>query len=79
MFLGAALEECYGAHLTIGPPLERGFYYDAYLGELKLSQENYTEVETAAKSLIKNAAPFQRLVVTKTEALQLFKVYIFIL
>ncbi len=30
--LGQALEREYGAHLTIGPALTNGFYYDAYLG-----------------------------------------------
>jgi threonyl-tRNA synthetase len=31
--LGSALENLYGAYLCIGPPLENGFYYDAYVGE----------------------------------------------
>lgn len=31
--LGAAIESLYGAHLTIGPALEQGFYYDAYMGD----------------------------------------------
>jgi threonyl-tRNA synthetase len=27
--LGQAMEKKYGAHLTVGPALEEGFYYDA--------------------------------------------------
>lgn len=35
--LGQALEQIYGAHLTIGPPLQKGFYYDSYIGSVKIS------------------------------------------
>ena len=35
--LGQALELEYGADLTIGPPLEEGFYYDCYLGDKTLT------------------------------------------
>lgn len=31
--LGQALEKKYGAHLTIGPPVQDGFYYDCYMGD----------------------------------------------
>lgn len=31
--LGQALEKKFGAHLTIGPPVQDGFYYDCYMGQ----------------------------------------------
>jgi threonyl-tRNA synthetase len=31
--LGECMEKKYGAHLTIGPPVQDGFYYDAYMGD----------------------------------------------
>ena len=34
--LGAAIERYYGSHLCIGPPLSKGFYYDSYMGDVKI-------------------------------------------
>ena len=31
--LGQCLENKLGAHLTVGPPVDPGFYYDSYIGE----------------------------------------------
>lgn len=31
--LGECLECSKGSHLTIGPPVEGGFYYDSYMGD----------------------------------------------
>lgn len=35
--LGQALEQKYGCHLCIGPPLNNGFYYDSFVGEEKIT------------------------------------------
>jgi len=72
--LGNALEHEFGCHLTIGPPLERGFYYDGFYGEKRMmSQEDFAKVEVRAKEVTKSAVPFERLEVTKEEALELFQ------
>lgn len=42
--LGAAIEGTFGAHLTIGPPLQSGFYYDSYMGELTVHDEDLKKV-----------------------------------
>ena len=34
-----------GAHLTIGPALEAGFYYDGYTGSRKITQEDFPKIE----------------------------------
>lgn len=71
--LGASLEKVYGAHLCIGPPLNPGFFYDSYMGQESLTRENYEEINKAANEVIQKKFPFQRVVLSKSEALELFK------
>mmetsp|Transcript_36162 Transcript_36162/g.70285 ORF Transcript_36162/g.70285 Transcript_36162/m.70285 type:complete len:690 (-) Transcript_36162:143-2212(-) len=75
--LGEAMELKYGCNLTIGPPTSdgAGFYYDAFMGgELKkISEKDFKELESMIKSIIKEKQPFQRLVLTKEQALEMFK------
>lgn len=70
--LGAALEATYGSHLTIGPPISTGFYYDSYMGQSALSEDDLKKVESKAGDICKKKHPFQRLVITKTQALEMF-------
>ena len=70
--LGAALEQLYGAHLCIGPPLENGFYYDSYMGEEKIAPSNFDEIVKQAKEIVSQNLPFQRLILSKDQALKLF-------
>jgi threonyl-tRNA synthetase len=70
--LGAALELTYGSHLTIGPALKNGFYYDSYMGEVTFHDEDLKKVEQKASETCKKKHPFQRLVISKEEALQMF-------
>ncbi|OXB71676.1 UNVERIFIED_CONTAM: hypothetical protein H355_016802, partial [Colinus virginianus] len=71
--LGQAMEEEMGVQLTVGPALTNGFYYDAYMGEQTLSEEDYEAFEKQAALISKENQPFQRLVCTREEALELFK------
>ena len=71
--LGASLEKAYGAQLCIGPPLNPGFFYDSYMGQESLTRENYEEINKAANEVITKKFPFQRIVLNKQEALELFK------
>jgi threonyl-tRNA synthetase len=73
--LGASLEHEFGCHLTIGPPLERGFYYDGFYGSEKknMTQQDFDALEKHAKEIVKTAVPFERLEVSKEEALELFQ------
>jgi threonyl-tRNA synthetase len=70
--LGAALESTYGAYLTIGPPLQGGFYYDSYIGGNTISDEDLIKIEAKAEEVCKKKYPFQRLVISKAQALELF-------
>eukprot|EP00971_Amphidinium_carterae_P229348 4549998-Amphidinium_carterae.1 len=71
--LGAALEKLYGGYLGVGPPLENGFYYDIFVGEKKLGQDDFAAIEKEMQELSKKAEPFHRLVMSKEEALELFQ------
>jgi len=71
--LGQSLEHNYGALLTIGPPVADGFYYDAYMGDgAGLTEKQFEEIEGEMKKSVKRKEKFERLVVTKDEALELF-------
>src|SRR5690606_17387309 len=64
--LGKALEAIFGCKLGVGPPLEEGgFYYDCDMNGEHFSQEDYKEVEKEINELIKQKAPFERLVLSK--------------
>lgn len=72
--LGQSLEHNYGALLTIGPPVAGGFYYDAYMGDGEgLSESQFGEIEDEFRKSVKRKEKFERLVVTKEEALELFQ------
>lgn len=71
--LGECLEQNYGGHLCIGPPLQQGFYYDAYMGQHSILPEQYNEIEQKASQNIKENQRFERIVLTKEEALEMFK------
>jgi threonyl-tRNA synthetase len=70
--LGAAIESMYGAHLTIGPPLQSGFYYDAYMGDHAVSDDDLAAISAKAQEVCNKKFPFQRLVLSKDEALEMF-------
>ena len=73
--LGQSLEHNYGALLTIGPPVAGGFYYDSYMGDgdNALSESQFSEIEDEFRKSVKRKEKFERLVVTKEEALELFQ------
>lgn len=71
--LGQAMEREFGCHLTIGPALVNGFYYDGYFGDLKLKQDHFDTIKQHAADICKQEQPFVRCVLSKEEALELFK------
>lgn len=71
--LGRALERLYQAYLCHGPPTEDGFFYDSFTGDVKVSENDFAKIEKSAEELIKKAAPFQKLILSKEEALDLFR------
>ena len=71
--LAKALTSLYpNTKLTIGPAIDDGFYYDIDLDQ-NLTPENFAEIEEKMKEIINKGENFTRKVVSKEEALKLFK------
>ncbi len=60
------------AKVAIGPSIENGFYYDFDLPRA-LKPEDLEEIENRMKDILKSKKEFQRSVVSKQEALSMFK------
>ena len=58
--------------LTIGPAIDDGFYYDIDL-DTNLTPEDFPAIEKKMKEIINKGEDFKRVVVSKEEALKLFK------
>lgn len=71
--LGQVLELEFGVDLTIGPALEEGFYYDCFMGDKSLSDHDRPAIEKRVESIIKDNQRFQRVVVSRDEALGMFQ------
>ncbi len=59
------------AKLTIGPVVENGFYYDIDMEPV--SEDDFPKIEQEMNRIIKAKLPFERLEVSKSEALELYK------
>ncbi len=59
------------AKLTIGPAVEDGFYYDIDMEPV--SKDDFEKIEAEMQKAIKAKIPFERKVVSKSEALEFYK------
>jgi len=59
------------AKLTIGPSVEDGFYYDIDMEPV--SEDDFKKIESEMKKAIKAKIPFERSVVSKSEAMAFYK------
>lgn len=72
--LANAIKELYpNAMFGVGPAIEEGFYYDLDLGDVKLTDEDLSKIEKKMSALVAGGALIKRLVLSKQEALELFK------
>lgn len=72
--LGEATERRFGCHLCLGPPTDDGFFYEMGLGENEVvTASDYKPLEAIAQKAIKEKQPFERLVMTKENLLEMFK------
>ena len=60
------------AQLAGGPPVESGFYYDMELDH-RLTPDDFAKIEAEMKKVVKENSPFERMVVSREEALKLAK------
>lgn len=58
------------AQLAGGPPVESGFYYDMELDH-RLSPDDFEKIEAEMKKVVKENSAFERMVVSRDEALKL--------
>ncbi|GKD91072.1 threonine--tRNA ligase, mitochondrial 1-like protein, partial [Tanacetum coccineum] len=72
--LGQALEQTYGCKLCIGPCTTRGegFFYDAFYGDLGLNDDHFDAIVSGAKKAVAEKQPFERIEVTRQQALEMF-------
>ncbi|SLM30447.1 Threonine--tRNA ligase [Desulfamplus magnetovallimortis] len=69
--MAEAVQNLYdGALLTIGPVVEDGFYYD--IDMKPVSEDQFPAIEAEMNKIIKAKKPFERKVVSKAEALEMF-------
>ncbi|GES81376.1 threonyl-tRNA synthetase [Rhizophagus clarus] len=71
--LGEACERHYGCHLCIGPPIEEGFYYEMGIKDRVVHQGDYETLKKIANKAISEKQPFERLVISKENLLEMFK------
>lgn len=57
----------------IGPAIENGFYYDFDFGSLKITENDLPEIEKEIRRLIKENIKFEKKIITKKEAKEIFK------
>lgn len=71
--MAEALESVYpGVRFGIGPPIERGFYYDIDLGDAQIGEEDLLAIEKKMNELAREKNPYQREQVSKAEAIAYF-------
>ena len=70
--LGQVMEVEHEAHLCCGPPTTDGFYYDVLSYKTTFSDDHYKKVAKAVQKIVKNGQKFERIVLTKEQALRLF-------
>ena len=74
------MERVFGGWLTIGPPVDDGFYYDMYTGEdacgkpRAASEDDFAKIEKLVATQIakKGQGMYNRIEVTKDQALEMF-------
>ncbi|MCB0700970.1 MAG: TGS domain-containing protein, partial [Chitinophagaceae bacterium] len=71
--MAEALESLYpGVKLGIGPPIEKGFYYDIDLGDRQISDEDLPKLEAKMKELAKAKSEYVRKDISKADAVAYF-------
>lgn len=72
--MAEALQALYpDVKFTIGPPIERGFYYDVDLGDETLSADDLDAIESKMKELARRDVSYERREVSKDEALAYYE------
>ena len=72
--MAQAIQDLYpGAKLTIGPAIDRGFYYDIDFGDHKISESDFKKIEDRMLEIARGKHDFQMREVSKNDALDFYK------
>ncbi len=72
--MAEAIEALYkGVKFGIGPAIDNGFYYDIDTGDMTLTEANLVDIENKMMELAHQKQVFERIDVSKKEALEYFK------
>src|SRR5258707_427183 len=61
------------AKLTIGPPIDTGFYYDFDTGGKPFTEEDLPRIESLMKEIIAADHPFREQEITREQAIEYFE------
>jgi threonyl-tRNA synthetase len=61
-----------GVKFWVGPPIDKGFYYDIDLGDRTISEDQMKEIEKLMSDLAKKNSVYERKAVPKAEAVSYF-------
>ncbi|RYD97627.1 MAG: threonine--tRNA ligase, partial [Sphingobacteriales bacterium] len=71
--MAEALQHFYpGTKFAIGPPIDKGFYYDIDLGDVKITDADLEQIEKKMKELAGKKERFARQEVAKADAIKYF-------
>jgi threonyl-tRNA synthetase len=71
--LAEAVQSLYpGTQVTIGPPIENGFYYD-FARNQPFTPEDFPAIEARMREIIARGAPFRRSVMEREAAIEFFR------
>ena len=72
--MAEAVESAFpGVKFWVGPPIEKGFYYDMDLGENVITESDLEKLENKMKELSKQNNPYIRKEISKADALKYFE------
>ena len=72
--MAEAVEDLFpGVKFWVGPPIEKGFYYDIDLGENVITETDLVKLEKKMAELSKQNNPFVRKEISKADAIQYFE------
>lgn len=61
------------AKFGYGPATEKGFFYDIDLGDVKISEESLSEIETEMRNIVKENLSLKPFILSREEAVKLMK------
>ena len=72
--MAEAVEDTFpGVKFWVGPPLEKGFYYDIDLGDNVITETDLVKLENKMKELVKQNNPYIRKEISKADAIKYFE------